>query len=126
MLLYYQLLSVRSFIVFVRDEIVADKGLNYRKKLDYLFNEQHELFEKWNIDEYSYATVYLSLMEKLNDNAHPFFDSKENFIINENNLKKEELKIIGLLWSAVPLSDTKLFIKKNYGNIIPLITFIQQ
>jgi hypothetical protein len=34
------------------------------------------------------------------------------YLINENNLKKEELKIIGLLWSAVPLSDTKLFIKK--------------
>jgi hypothetical protein len=57
-LLYYQLLSVRSFIVFVRDEILADKGLNYRKKLDYLFNEQPELFEKWNIDEYYYVNIY--------------------------------------------------------------------
>lgn len=125
MLLAYQLLSVRSFIIFVRDEILAEKDANIKQKLESLFKEKPVLFEKWKIDKCSCFDIYSTLMNKLNNNAHPFFSTKDNFILNENDLEREEMKLIGLLWSAVPLKDQQLFIKTNNYDVIPLITFVQ-
>jgi hypothetical protein len=86
---YYKLLSVRSFVCFVRDELLYDTEGSDKEKFQSLASGNSNLLKKWKIDENSYTDVYVKLMRKLNENAHPFFDTEDNFILNEDDFERE-------------------------------------
>jgi hypothetical protein len=100
---------------FIRDECLSHKKGSYEAKFQALA-EHPDLLNKWKIAKKLFINIYQKCMQKLNENAHSFFDTKENFVLNEADLEREELKFIGFLWCVVPL-----YLRKCNKKIIHLI-----
>jgi hypothetical protein len=51
--------------------------------------------------------------------AHPYFDPEEGFL-----LPQEEIKLLALLWRAVPLAPEKLHVQRFDKTLVSPIAFI--
>ncbi|CAH1374376.1 unnamed protein product [Tenebrio molitor] len=125
-LLRNKLLNVRSFIFYVKDEHLSNKSGSNESKFQTLAAEHPELLKKWKIEKKSFCDILQKLMKKLNADADPFFDCDENFVLDEADMQREELKLIGFIWSAVPLDEKKLYVRKLNKEIIHLVRFIEE
>ncbi|XP_044265634.1 uncharacterized protein LOC123011965 [Tribolium madens] len=123
-LLSQKLLTIRSFMRFIRDEFLFNVKGTFKDKLMVLANDNPELLEEWKIDKY--FSIYLTLMNDLNQHAHPFFDTDEAFILVEGDLELEALQLIGFLWCVIPLPRKNLLIRNLNKDVIPLINFIKE
>jgi hypothetical protein len=119
-LLSKKLLTLRSFMIYIRDEFLCELSGTIKEKLAILAEDNPELCKEWQIEGTNFHKIYISLMQKLNENAHPFFDINSAFTLAEDDLGPEELKFIGFLWSVIPLNPNNLFVRKNDRDVILL------